>query len=135
MEISDELKDLYTIYQQEIHASIYTSVPRTQSRMVYDTKLPPIYKRTYVWRCHAKIQNKISSFSRLTSADSSSSSDWSPISSSLLQEESDLRPLTQYNNSFDILMGPEVKNMRTRLPSIHSRTRHIYPSASTSSDD
>jgi hypothetical protein len=47
VEISDELKDLYTIYQQEIHASVYTSLPRTQqNRMVYDTKLPPIYNRS-----------------------------------------------------------------------------------------
>lgn len=47
VEVSDELKDLYSIYQQEIHASTYTSgAPRTQSRLVYDTKLPPIYKRT-----------------------------------------------------------------------------------------
>jgi hypothetical protein len=46
VEVSDELKDLYTVYQQEIHASVYTSLPRTQSRMVYDTKLPPIYSRT-----------------------------------------------------------------------------------------
>jgi hypothetical protein len=46
VEVSEELKDLYSIYQQEIHASVYTSLPRTQSRMVYDTKLPPIYNRT-----------------------------------------------------------------------------------------
>lgn len=45
--ISEELKDLYSVYQQEIHASTYTGgAARAQSRIVYDTKLPPIYKRT-----------------------------------------------------------------------------------------
>lgn len=47
VEVSDELKDLYSIYQQEIHASTYTSgTSRTQGRIVYDMKLPPIYNRT-----------------------------------------------------------------------------------------
>lgn len=47
VEVSDDLKSLYSEYQQEIHASTYTSgAPRTQSRIVYDMKLPPIYKRT-----------------------------------------------------------------------------------------
>ncbi|CAG9807399.1 unnamed protein product [Chironomus riparius] len=113
VEISEELRDLYTIYQQEIHASVYTSLPRTQSRMVYDTKLPPIYNRT------------------LTSADSSSSSDWSPTPNTQDVEGNVQQP---QHNSFDILMGPEVKSVRTRLPSIHSK-RHLYPSASTSSED
>lgn len=47
VEVSNELRDLYSEYQQEIHASTYTSgAPSTQSRIVYDMKLPPIYKRT-----------------------------------------------------------------------------------------
>lgn len=47
VDISEELKDLYSVYQQEIHASTYTGgAARAQSRIVYDTKLPPIYKRT-----------------------------------------------------------------------------------------
>lgn len=49
VDVSEELKDLYSIYQQEIHASTYTSgAPRTQSKIVYDTKLPPIYNRTWI---------------------------------------------------------------------------------------
>lgn len=63
---------------------------------------------------------------RLTSADSSSSSDWSPtpMASTTVKDNEG-----NHHNSFDILMGPAV---RTRLPSIH---RRLYPSASTSSDD
>jgi hypothetical protein len=66
---------------------------------------------------------KVSRYS-LTSADSSSSSDWSPTPMSTIRDTEGNR-----HNSFDILMGPAV---RTRLPSIN---RRIYPSASTSSDD
>lgn len=95
------------MYQQEIHASTYTNgQPRAQSRIVYDTKLPPIYSRS------------------LTSADSSSSSEWSPSPMpTIIDAEGN-------QNTFDMLMGARV---RTRLPSI---SRRINPSGqSTSSDD
>jgi kinesin family member 18/19 len=48
VDISDELKELYSVYQQEIHASAFStgsSSQRPSSRFSYDTKLPPIYNR------------------------------------------------------------------------------------------
>ncbi|CAO1436451.1 unnamed protein product [Diamesa hyperborea] len=105
--ISEELKELYSMYQQEIHASTYTNgQARAQSRIVYDTKLPPIYSRS------------------LTSADSSSSSEWSPSPMPTIMDAEGNQ------NTFDMLMGARV---RTRLPSI---SRRVNPSGqSTSSDD
>lgn len=46
VELPEELKELYSVYQQEIHASIYNN-PRssTSYRELYLNKLPPIYPR------------------------------------------------------------------------------------------
>lgn len=73
---------------------------------------------------HSSSFKSFLSIFRLTSADSSSSSDWSPTPLSAVRDAEGNR-----HNSFDILMGPAV---RTRLPSIQ---RRMNPSASTSSDD
>lgn len=46
-ELPDELKDLYSLYQQEIHAS--TFVPNVSTpRELYEGKLPAIYSRRYI---------------------------------------------------------------------------------------
>lgn len=47
VELPDELRELYSLYQQEIHASTYTG-SLSSPRDIYDRKLPPIYKRSYV---------------------------------------------------------------------------------------
>lgn len=44
VELPDDLKDMYSQYQQEIHASIYNGSISTP-RDLYDRKLPPIYSR------------------------------------------------------------------------------------------
>lgn len=45
VELPDELRELYSLYQQEIHASTYTG-SLSSPRELYDRKLPPIYKRS-----------------------------------------------------------------------------------------
>lgn len=42
VDLPDDLRELYALYQQEIHASTYTSGLYTASRDYYDSKLPPI---------------------------------------------------------------------------------------------
>lgn len=44
VELPDELRELYSLYQQEIHASTYTGA-LSSPRELYDRKLPPIYTR------------------------------------------------------------------------------------------
>lgn len=49
MELPEDLRELYALYQQEIHASTYTASTHTASTggprgvTLYDTKLPPIF--------------------------------------------------------------------------------------------
>lgn len=45
VELPEELRELYSLYQQEIHASTYTG-SLSSPREIYDRKLPPIYKRS-----------------------------------------------------------------------------------------
>lgn len=45
VELPDELRELYSLYQQEIHASTYAGSLSTP-REIYERKLPPIYKRS-----------------------------------------------------------------------------------------
>lgn len=48
VELPDELKYLYALYQQEIHASSF--VPNVSTpRELYDGKLPAIYSRRYLY--------------------------------------------------------------------------------------
>lgn len=42
VDLPEDLRELYALYQQEIHASTYTSGLYTASRDFYDSKLPPI---------------------------------------------------------------------------------------------
>ena len=42
VELPDELRELYALYQQEIHASTVSSTVVTPST-IYEKKLPPIY--------------------------------------------------------------------------------------------
>lgn len=44
VELPDELRELYSLYQQEIHASTYNGM-LSSPRELYDRKLPPIYTR------------------------------------------------------------------------------------------
>lgn len=101
MELPPELKDMYALYQQEIHASTYTSgsgsgaTPSTAAS--YDRKLPPIYKRH-------------------TPPSSSSGSDWSP------SPHSANRPSDPAADGPDGFMGPPVG---PKLPLISARTRTL----------
>lgn len=45
VELPEELRELYAMYQQEIHASIYNPRSNTSYRDLYLSKLPPIYTR------------------------------------------------------------------------------------------
>lgn len=44
VELPDELRELYSLYQQEIHASTYNGALNSP-RELYERKLPPIYPR------------------------------------------------------------------------------------------
>lgn len=55
VELPEDLRELYALYQQEIHASTYTSglqtaisggTPYSSGRDFYDNKLPPICQRS-----------------------------------------------------------------------------------------
>ncbi|XP_058826212.1 kinesin-like protein KIF19 [Topomyia yanbarensis] len=110
VELPDELRELYALYQQEIHASTYTSGRKTAGYEYSDSKLPSIYHKDR----------------GITSPGSSSSgSEWSP---------SPLPPIDAEGNVInpDRVMGPPVG---PKLPSI-DRLRSSYGSTqSTSSDD
>ncbi|XP_058063825.1 kinesin-like protein KIF19 [Anopheles bellator] len=115
VELPEDLREMYALYQQEIHASTYTKTATgaANRELHYDAKLPPIFGQER----------------GLYSAGSSSSgSEWSP-SSPLPQVDSEgngeVNP--------DRAMGPPVG---PRLPSIN-RLRSNYGSAqsSGSSDD
>uniref|UniRef100_A0A8D8F912 Kinesin-like protein KIF19 n=3 Tax=Culex pipiens TaxID=7175 RepID=A0A8D8F912_CULPI len=120
VELPEDLRELYALYQQEIHASTYTSglqtaisggTPYSSGRDFYDNKLPPIYQR--------------SSGGINSPGSSSSGSEWSP---------SPLPPIDSEGNLVnpDRLMGAPVG---PKLPSIN-RLRSSYGSTqSTSSDD
>uniref|UniRef100_A0AAG5DQS7 Kinesin motor domain-containing protein n=2 Tax=Anopheles atroparvus TaxID=41427 RepID=A0AAG5DQS7_ANOAO len=113
LELPEDLRDLYALYQQEIHASTYTAGTHTATReeALYDAKLPPIFgeeKGIY------------------SAGSSSSSSEWSP--------PSPLPPVPSEENTVnpDRAMGPLVG---PRLPPIN-RVRGNYGSAqSTSSSE
>lgn len=45
VELPDELREMYAIYQQEIVASIYSPRASSSHRELYQSKLPPIYPR------------------------------------------------------------------------------------------
>lgn len=47
VELPEELRELYSLYQQEIHASTYNGM-LSSPRELYDRKLPPIHNRKYV---------------------------------------------------------------------------------------
>lgn len=47
VELPIELQELYSLYQQEIHASTYNGT-LSSPRELYDRKLPPIYSKGYV---------------------------------------------------------------------------------------
>nr|XP_029709616.1 kinesin-like protein KIF19 isoform X2 [Aedes albopictus] len=110
VELPEDLRELYALYQQEIHASTYNSGLYTANRDYYDSKLPPIHHRER---------------GMTSPGSSSSSSDWSP---------SPLPPIDAEGNLInpDRVMGPPVG---PKLPSIN-RLRSSYGSTqSTSSDD
>ncbi|GAB0092447.1 Kinesin-like protein [Sergentomyia squamirostris] len=118
LELPPELKDMYALYQQEIHASTYTSgggtgaTPSTAAS--YDRKLPPIYKRH-------------------TPPSSSSGSDWSPTPLSAGRTADPVEA-----DGPDGLMGPPV--VGPKLPLISARTRALRENRSgdhqsTSSED
>lgn len=44
VDLPEDLRELYSLYQQEIHASTYTG-PISSPRELYERKLPPIYTR------------------------------------------------------------------------------------------
>lgn len=79
-DLPDELKELYALYQQEIHASIYNGA--NPGYDIYQLeKLPPLHTR------------------RETTSSSSSGSEWSsPLSEHLYNDTTDP----------DIVMGPKV---------------------------
>ncbi|XP_053678627.1 kinesin-like protein KIF19 [Anopheles nili] len=115
VELPEDLRELYALYQQEIHASTYTSGMQTATgssrHVLYDAKLPPIFGQER----------------GIYSASSSSGSEWSA--------PSPLPPVDSEGNTVnpDRAMGPLVG---PKLPSI-SRLRTSYGSAqsSASSDD
>ncbi|TDG42570.1 hypothetical protein AWZ03_011009 [Drosophila navojoa] len=90
VELPDELRELYGLYQQEIHAGVVT--PSTSS---YDKKLPPIYT------------------AGSDSPGSSSSSEWSPASP-LPAIESHAEHIIVADGP-DRLMGPPVNSRLPRL--------------------
>lgn len=45
VDLPEELRELYSMYQQEIHASIYNPRSSSSYRELYLSKLPPIYPR------------------------------------------------------------------------------------------
>lgn len=49
VDLPEELRELYSLYQQEIHASTYNGSLSSPSEL-YQRKLPPIYPRGYVNR-------------------------------------------------------------------------------------
>ncbi|XP_058127138.1 kinesin-like protein KIF19 [Anopheles ziemanni] len=118
VELPDDLRELYALYQQEIHASTYTAGTHTASTggtrgvTLYDTKLPPIFG---------------SERGIYSAGSSSSGSEWSP--------PSPLPPVDSEGNTVnpDRAMGPPVG---PRLPSIN-RLRDSYGStqSSASSDE
>uniref|UniRef100_A0A182Q0K9 Kinesin motor domain-containing protein n=1 Tax=Anopheles farauti TaxID=69004 RepID=A0A182Q0K9_9DIPT len=117
VEMPEDLRELYALYQQEIHASTYNSGMQTAAGggfprdALYEAKLPPIFG-------HER---------GIYSASSSSGSEWSA--------PSPLPPVDSEGNTVnpDRAMGPLVG---PRLPSIN-RLRTSYGSAqsSASSDD
>uniref|UniRef100_A0A182MZU1 Kinesin motor domain-containing protein n=1 Tax=Anopheles dirus TaxID=7168 RepID=A0A182MZU1_9DIPT len=117
VEMPEDLRELYALYQQEIHASTYNSGMQTAAGAgfprdaLYDAKLPPIFG-------HER---------GIYSASSSSGSEWSA--------PSPLPPVDSEGNTVnpDRAMGPPVG---PKLPSIN-RLRSSYGSAqsSGSSDD
>ncbi|XP_055586964.1 kinesin-like protein KIF19 [Uranotaenia lowii] len=116
VELPEDLRELYALYQQEIHASTYTSGLYSRGGYYESSKLPPIYNQ------EPGINSPGSS--------SSASSEWSP--------SSPLPPIDSEGNvaaNVDRLMGPPVG---PRLPSISRLRTSSYRSSatqSTSSDD
>uniref|UniRef100_A0A182STL9 Kinesin motor domain-containing protein n=1 Tax=Anopheles maculatus TaxID=74869 RepID=A0A182STL9_9DIPT len=106
VEMPEDLRELYALYQQEIHASTYNSGMQTASGAFYDAKLPPIFGQDR----------------SIYSASSSSGSEWSATSP--------LPPVDSEGNVVnpDRAMGPPVG---PRLPSI-ARLRNNYGSAQSS---
>uniref|UniRef100_A0A182YH28 Kinesin motor domain-containing protein n=1 Tax=Anopheles stephensi TaxID=30069 RepID=A0A182YH28_ANOST len=106
VEMPEDLRELYALYQQEIHASTYNSGMQTASGGFYDAKLPPIFGQDR----------------SIYSASSSSGSEWSATSPlpSVDAEGNVVNP--------DRAMGPPVG---PRLPSI-TRLRNNYGSAQSS---
>ncbi|KAH8383781.1 hypothetical protein KR009_010514, partial [Drosophila setifemur] len=85
VDLPDELRELYGLYQQEIHAGVVTPSPSTS----YEKKLPPIYT------------------AGSDSPGSSSSSEWSPASP--------LPPIENQADAVDRVMGPPVNPRLPRL--------------------
>ncbi|XP_065072856.1 kinesin-like protein KIF19 isoform X2 [Ochlerotatus camptorhynchus] len=109
VDLPEDLRELYALYQQEIHASTYTSGLYTASRDYYDSKLPPINLRELGMN---------------SPGSSSSSSEWSP---------SPLPPIDAEGNLInpDRVMGAPVG---PKLPSIN-RLRSSYGSTQSASSD
>ncbi|XP_058445584.1 kinesin-like protein KIF19 isoform X2 [Malaya genurostris] len=110
VELPDDLRELYSLYQQEIHASTYTNGRQTAGCEYSENKLPPIYHK----------DRGITS-----SGSSSSSSEWSP---------SPLPPIDAEGNVInpDRVMGPLVG---PKLPSIDKLRSSDGSAQSTPSDD
>ncbi|XP_037027783.1 kinesin-like protein KIF19 isoform X2 [Bradysia coprophila] len=112
VDLPEQLRELYSLYQQEIHASTYAG-PISSPRELYERKLPPIYTRGLV----------------NSPGSSSSSSDWSP--SPLPTSDNH----AQTSEDPDRLMGAPV-NVIPRLPSIvKGRSSRFSGVPSTSSED
>ncbi|XP_049279713.1 kinesin-like protein KIF19 [Anopheles funestus] len=115
VDIPEDLRELYALYQQEIHASTYNGGINTPTSgfprdALYDTKLPPIFGQDR----------------SIYSASSSSGSEWSGTSP--------LPPVDSEGNVVnpDRAMGPPVG---PRLPSITRLRNHYGGALSSGSSD
>ncbi|XP_055550536.1 kinesin-like protein KIF19 [Wyeomyia smithii] len=110
VELPDDLRELYALYQQEIHASTYSSGRHTAGLGSGENKLPPIYFR----------ERGINS-----PGSSSSGSEWC---------SSPMPPVDAEGNLInpDRVMGPPVGS---KLPSINRVRSSFGSTQSTSSDE
>ncbi|XP_053681672.1 kinesin-like protein KIF19 [Sabethes cyaneus] len=110
VELPEDLRELYALYQQEIHASTYSSGRHTAGRDYAENKLPPIYFR----------ERGINS-----PGSSSSGSEWC---------SSPMPPVDAEGNVInpDRVMGPPVGS---KLPSINRIRSSFGSTQSTSSDE
>lgn len=125
VELPDELRELYGLYQQEIHAGTVTATA------AYERKLPPIYTAGYSFY-NEKISKhfiykKITIYYSSDSPCSSSGSEWSPSS-----------PLPPIDGGGGQLAASSVDNLsqdnpdRHMGPAVHSRLPKLATTVGTS---